>query len=197
MSELRLRFAQLADAGMMLAIYTDCAVGKEHAVPTRIEFTRRMEADMKAGLPWVVAEQEGALLGYACARRFDEKYGFYMDVEVAAYLTEDSFEYQLNGVLYTALLNLLYHQRYCGCYALVTNENESRISAYKAYGFKEFVRFSNTNFKDGRWLDTVCFHLNLQPCPEKLILPAPFGELDTRKVNEIFVRAADCSAQLN
>ena len=71
MGTVTLRFAEKADAGMMMAIYApfvlETTATWETAVPPRPEFEARMERCSADGLPWLVAEEGGALLGYAYA----------------------------------------------------------------------------------------------------------------------------------
>ena len=68
MGTVTLRFAEKADAGMMMAIYApfvlETTATWETAVPPRPEFEARMERCSADGLPWLVAEEGGVLIGF-------------------------------------------------------------------------------------------------------------------------------------
>lgn len=194
MKNLTLRFANHHDAGLMLAIYVSkigSAGTKECGVPTRLEFTQQMEKDMKDGFPWVVAERDGALLGYAFARRFEERYGFEWAVELSAYLASDADTFRIQEILYAAILNVLYQQGYCSCYALVTTQNSLEVEFYKDYGFKEVARLPYACYKQGNWWELSYFHLKLRPYVASPVPPVPFYQLDPDIMKKIFCRAAD------
>ena len=116
MGTVTLRFAEKADAGMMMAIYApfvlETTATWETAVPPRPEFEARMERCSADGLPWLVAEEGGALLGYAYAARFGRRAGYAWDVEVSVYLSEDAHGRHIGTALYGALLALVSRQGY-------------------------------------------------------------------------------------
>ena len=72
-----IRAASEQDADAIAAIYsyyvTDTIVTFEEEPPSRSEISRRIATVRNAGLPWVVAEDNDAILGYAyatpCSRR--------------------------------------------------------------------------------------------------------------------------------
>ena len=111
MGTVTLRFAEKRDAGMMMAIYApfvlETTATWETAVPPRPEFEARMEQCSADGLPWIVVEEDGALLGYAYGARFGRRAGYAWDVEVSVYLSEDAHGRHIGTALYGALLALL------------------------------------------------------------------------------------------
>ena len=85
-----IRTASPADAAALAEIYNHYI---DHSVAT-FEETRINAADMAGrmaavasfGLPWVVAEREDELLGYAYANRWRERSAYRYSVEVTVYL---------------------------------------------------------------------------------------------------------------
>ena len=68
--DLLIRFAKMEDAEELLALYTpyvtDTVITFEYEVPSLEEFKDRMRQTMKK-YPYLVAEQNGEILGYSCA----------------------------------------------------------------------------------------------------------------------------------
>lgn len=180
---------------MMLAIYspyvTDSTATWEYVIPSRADFTQRVDDCMRAGLPWLVAEEDGSLLGYAYAGRFGERKGYDWSAEVSVYLTADAHGRHIGTALYTALLNLLYLQGYCSCYALVTSQNSASVAFHKSCGFMEAARLPNVGYKNNRWLGLSYLYLNLRPYSPTPVTPISFYEIDPQKVEETFRRSAN------
>ena len=157
MGTVTLRFAEKADAGMMMAIYApfvlETTATWETAVPPRPEFEARMERCSADGLPWLVAEEDGALLGYAYAARFGRRAGYAWDVEVSVYLSEDAHGRHIGTALYGALLALVSRQGYINCYALITEGNLASEEFHKALGFEPAARLECCGYKMGQWLN--------------------------------------------
>ena len=107
-----IRDAQLSDAKALLDIYApyveDTAVTFEYDVPTEEEFRGRIAKVMKQ-YPWVVAEEDGRIAGYAYASPFKERAAYQWAVETSIYvdchmkrqgiglLLHDALEQRLNG----------------------------------------------------------------------------------------------------
>jgi phosphinothricin acetyltransferase len=194
MGKLTVRLAKPGDAGMLLAIYAPYVIDSpatwEYDVPGRAEFTARLDRCMREGFPWLVAEEDGALLGYAYAGRFGERRGFDWDVQVAIYLTPDAHRRHIGTALYTALLNLLHQQGYCNCYALVTSENEASCAFHASCGFTEAAHLPNAGFKHGQWLGLTYYFLNLRPCVAQPAAPISFYEIDPQRREQILYRSS-------
>ena len=89
-----LRPATSADAPALTAIYahyvTHTAVSFECQTPSVAEFIARMEQVRVHQLPYLVAEAEGQLLGYAYASPFSERPAYLPSVELTIYLAPSS-----------------------------------------------------------------------------------------------------------
>lgn len=91
MPSLHLRPAVPEDAGELLSIYRPyvehTAVTFEYAVPTPAQFTQRVR-DTLATHPYLVAEAEGTLLGYAYAAPFHPRAAYQWAAETTIYLRQ-------------------------------------------------------------------------------------------------------------
>ena len=182
MGTVTLRFVEKRDAGMMMAIYApfvlETTATWETAVPPRPEFEARMEQCSADGLPWIVAEEDGALLGYAYGARFGRRAGYAWDVEVSVYLSED------------ALLALLKRQGYLNCYALITEGNFASEEFHKALGFEPAARLECCGYKMGQWLSLCCYHLALAARPQAPSRPVPLSAVPAEQAASVLRRAA-------
>lgn len=194
MGKISLRFAKPSDAGLMLAIYapyvTDSFSSWEYEVPSRAEFTARVESSLQSGFPWIVAEEDGALLGYAYAKRFGERRGYDWNAELSVYITQDAHGRRIGTALYTCLLNILYQQGFCNCYALITTQNNSSVAFHKATGFVEAARLPNLGYKQGLWLGLSYYYLNLRPHTINPPAPISLQAIDPDRLDDILQRSA-------
>ncbi|WP_367924524.1 N-acetyltransferase family protein [uncultured Ruthenibacterium sp.] len=188
-----IRPAAISDVGMMLAIYAPYVLNStaswESELPSRQIFAQRLQSCQDAGFPWLVAEQEGAILGYAYAARLGERSGYDWTTQVSVYVAEDARGRGLGTALYGALLAILKMQGYCSCYALVTESNSASVSFHKAMGFLEAASLPNAGFKLGKWLNLAYYYLPLNPCSLSPKRPTSFLKLDPQQLHRIFCKA--------
>ena len=90
--DLLIRFAKMEDAEELLALYTpyvtDTVITFEYEVPSLEEFKDRMRQTMKK-YPYLVAEQNGEILGYSCAGAFKGRAAYDWAVETSIYVKHD------------------------------------------------------------------------------------------------------------
>lgn len=95
-----IRMAREDDVPALLAIYapyvTDTAITFEYEAPDAAEFTRRMRRIL-ARYPYLAAESEKGVLGYAYAAPFKERAAYDWAVETTIYLRRDCGEWGWAG----------------------------------------------------------------------------------------------------
>lgn len=182
MPEITLRMARGADADAMLRVYapyvTSSLASWEYEPPSPAEFARRVREHLAAGFPWLLAEADGAALGYAYAGRLAERRGYDWDAEVTVYLDAAAHRRHIGTALYTALLTLLAAQGYVNCYALVTDPNPASAAFHRRMGFAEAARLPHSGFKHGQWLGLSYYHKALCAPPARPAPPVPVTALD-------------------
>ena len=153
-----IRFAAAKDAAELLEIYapyvTGTTVSFEYEVPTVEEFRRRVE-ETSARYPYLVWEEDGALLGYAYAHPYAARPAYQWSAELTVYLRQGVSRRGLGSQLYGALMELLRLQGVRNVYGCVTAENTASVAFHHALGFREAGRFSQVGYKLGRWLDVL------------------------------------------
>ena len=109
-TEITLRMATKEDAPALLDIYTpyvlETAVTFEIEPPTLEEFTARIERVLER-YPYIVAEKDGAILGYAYASAFRPRAAYSHAAETSIYVRKDLRSRGLGRRMYEALAKLL------------------------------------------------------------------------------------------
>ncbi len=161
-----IRFAQPADAPDLLAIYapyvTDTSVSFEYDVPTVAEFAQRVEI-ISGQLPYLIAETNGRILGYAYASRHRDRAAYQWSVDTAVYVHPDGHRQGIARRLYTRLFDLLRRLGYYNAYAGITLPNPGSEAFHQSMGFAPIGVYDNVGCKFGEWHSVGWFALALQP----------------------------------
>jgi L-amino acid N-acyltransferase YncA len=87
---MRIRPVNAQDAAALCAIYNhyveNTVVSFEEESITVADFAARIDKIRTVGLPWFVAEQDGTVLGYAYAARWQERSAYRFCALVSVYL---------------------------------------------------------------------------------------------------------------
>ena len=151
-----IRLARESDVEAMLAIYTpyvlETTVTFEYVPPTPDEFLARFQS-ITQKLPWLVWEEEGAVLGYAYASLPFERAAYAWCAEPSIYLRPDARGRGIGRQLYAALEALLSQMGYAVSFAIITGENEASLAFHRAQGYEKCAEMVKCGLKFGRWLD--------------------------------------------
>lgn len=187
-----IRLATPRDAEEMLEIYApyvrETAVTFEYEVPTVEEFRGRVERTLPR-YPWLTAEEDGLLLGYAYAGQFQSRAAYQWDAEGSIYLRPQAHGTGLAEVLYRCLMELLTAQEIKNFYGCITHPNPASEAFHRKMGFIDLAVFPKAGYKLGRWLDVLW---NYHPLGETNGLPIPFrpfGELEPDLIAAILRQA--------
>ena len=186
-NEIKIRPATEADAAEILNIYapyiTDTAITFEYDVPTLEEFTGRIRHTLEK-YPYLVAEQNGKILGYAYVGPFHDRAAYDWAVESTIYCAPDARGFGVGDTLYRALLDILDGMGYWNVYALVADPNPASERIHARLGFTCVGREPHTAYKFG-WLGLSTWWLPLRRGNEK---PEPTHPLTQEQVEEILGR---------
>ena len=184
MPDILIRPAELRDVPAMLAVYApyveETAVSFEYAVPSEEEFRARLER-VQSFYPWLVAEEQGRVLGYAYASRFHPRAAYDWSVEVSIYLGRNERRRGLGRRLYEVLEQCLLSQGVLTAYSCIAHAPEpdeyldhSSILFHERMGYRLTGTFPACGYKFGRWYGMIWMEKRLVPAdaPEAL-RPAP------------------------
>jgi len=155
-----IRDAVEADFGQVQAIYAHhvrSGVGTfEETEPTVYEMTARWRSATGFGLPWLVAEAEGRLWGYAYATPFRTRSAYRFIAEDAIYVAHDAHRRGVGRQLLQALIDRCSAMGLRQLLAVIGDSgNTGSVGLHAALGFAPAGAFRDVGYKHGRWLDIV------------------------------------------
>ncbi|MBK1784811.1 N-acetyltransferase [Prauserella sp. ASG 168] len=165
-----LRDASTADLPAIAEIYAhyvrDSVATFEFDAPDAAEWQRRFTAITEAGLPFLVAESDGRVAGYAYCGPWKTRPAYRHTVEDSIYLAPWALGRGLGGALLDELLDRCTRSGLREVIAVITDSgDESSAELHRRRGFAEVGRLRQVGDKHGRLLDTVLFQRSL-PQPE-------------------------------
>ena len=166
MSSTSLRAVQAADAAALADIYnhfvhSTVITFEEAAVPAEV-MRGRIEEVVSAGLPWVVLEAGGELLGYAYASKWKVRAAYRFAVETTIYLRAGAGGQGHGTSLYHELLRRLRMGQFHTAIGGIALPNEASVRLHQRLGFTPVAQFKEVGFKLGRWVDVGYWQLLLQ-----------------------------------
>jgi phosphinothricin acetyltransferase len=152
-----IRNAQPTDAATIVEIYNhyvlNTTITFEEQPVTAPQMAERMAEVQAAGLPWLVAEREGRVLGYAYASKWKARSAYRHSVECSVYLDHQAVGGGMGSSLYAALFAELKARGLHVVIGGIALPNESSIALHEKFGFKKVAQFEEVGFKFGRWVD--------------------------------------------
>lgn len=159
-----IRMATVGDVPRILEIYgpyvENTAISFEYTVPTLAAFTQRF-LEITDQFPWLVWEEDGAVLGYAYGSRPFERAAYQWSAEASIYLCTEAWGRGIGKKLYAALEALLKAQGYRKVYAIITTANEPSVAFHRAVGYRHTATMPDVGYKFGKWYGTVWMEKDL------------------------------------
>lgn len=128
----------------------------ETTPPTLEEMTARRADVLSKGLPWLVAEEAGEVLGYAYGNWFKPRPAYRFSVEDSIYLAPEAAGKGLGRALLAELLATLERSGIRKVMAVIgDSDNAGSVGVHRALGFSHVGTVKACGWKFGRWLDIV------------------------------------------
>jgi phosphinothricin acetyltransferase len=165
-ADLLIRDATEADLPAILDIYND-AVANTTAIwnDNLVDLQNRQEwfaARLARGFPVLVAEQNGAIAGYAAYGDWRAFEGFRHTVEHSVYVHKDHRGSGIGRLLMQALVETARERKVHVMIACIEAGNAASIRLHESLGFRVAGTFREVGTKFGRWLDLTCMELKLE-----------------------------------
>ena len=171
-----IRAVRAEDAAAIAAIYRpyveETVVSFEEEAPDAAEMARRIAATT-ATYPWLVAEVDGALAGYAYGRPYNPRAAYRWTCETGIYLDRTARGRGIGRTLYGALLTALAARGFVSAIALISVPNPESTRFHEALGFSAVGIVRGVGFKHGAWHDVGYWQRDLAE--------RPIAPIDTRR----------------
>jgi L-amino acid N-acyltransferase YncA len=168
---LTLRPARDTDLPRITEIYAHAVLNGtasyEYDAPALEEMTRRFRAIIDGNFPYLVAQQDGRVLGYAYASHFRTRPAYRFMVEDSVYISPDAQGQGIGTLLLAELLARCEASGFRQMIAVIGDAAVNLPSArlHSAMGFVECGRIPNSGFKFNRWCDTLLMQRALNGGP--------------------------------
>lgn len=193
---LRLRLATPADGAACAAVYgpyvRETAISFELEPPDAVEMSARI-ARTTERMPWVVAEIDGVIRGYAYAGRWRERAAYGWTGESAVYVDGEHRGLGIGRSSMRALLAILRAQGFHSVVAGVTAPNPASVALHVSLGFTRVGNFEAVGWKHGGWHGVEWFGLELA----ERAAPNPIRPLPVMlDAPEVLAALRDCANRL-
>jgi phosphinothricin acetyltransferase len=152
------RLARVADADACAAIYapyvTDTAISFELEPPSPAEMAVRIASALESHV-WVVAEEEGRVIGYAYGARLHMRGAYRWSCEVSVYVERGRGRNGVGRALYATLFERLAARGYLMAVAGMTLPNDASVGLHRAMGFEPVGVYRRIGYKRGGWHDVA------------------------------------------
>ncbi|MGX5848373.1 N-acetyltransferase family protein [Mesorhizobium sp. PL10] len=167
MSIVTMRGALEVDLDRITEIYADAVThgtaSYELEPPSRAEMGARFDSLTGGGFPYLVAEKDGVVLGYAYAGAFRPRPAYRFIVEDSVYVAPDAKGQGVGLMLMQALIEACRVAGFRQIIAVIGDghADSASVRLHEKLGFRHSGRLEGSGYKHGRWLDTVFMQLSL------------------------------------
>jgi L-amino acid N-acyltransferase YncA len=173
-----IRLALTSDAPAIAAIYRPYVEGSrvsfEETAPDAVEIARRMDSPLH---PWLVAEADGPVVGYASSSPYHRRRAYRWTVETSVYLTPDAQGSGVGKHLLSSLIDLLTRQGYVTAIGAIALPNPASIGLHQRLGFAPAGVYREVGWKLGVWADVSLWQRDLAPRSDHPDEPLPYAEI--------------------
>ena len=154
-----IRYALPHDAAHICTIYNhyiQTSIITFEEQPVSID---EMQTRMNAELPWLVAKDEGDIVGFAYASTWNSRCAYRFSVESTIYLDATSTGRGIGKILYSAQLEELRQLSLHSVIGGIALPNPASLALHEKLGFTKVAHFKEVGWKFDRWIDVGYWEL--------------------------------------
>jgi L-amino acid N-acyltransferase YncA len=165
---MRIRLATPDDAASIADIYAPYCINSSitfEIEPVSAEAMAERMIKLGVKYPWLVADDNGTIAGYAYAGPHHERAAYRWSSNVSVYVDQ---AYQRRGIgraLYRSLFDFMRLQGFANAIAGITLPNPPSVALHESLGFKLVGVYRQIGYKLGVWGDVGWWQLVLQEQP--------------------------------
>ena len=108
---------------------------------------------LPAPLPWLIAERDARVVGYAYAARWHSRSAYRFSAEITVYVDASQTRTGVGSRLYDQLFPILRARGIHAVVAGISLPNESSVVLHERFGLTKVAHFKEVGFKFNRWID--------------------------------------------
>ena len=150
------RKAEIADAAQIAEIYNYYIQNTHHTFETEplgVDEMQKRIGEIIEEYPYLVAEEDGEIFGYAYADRFRLRQAYEFSVDVSIYVKNAAKKKGIGTLLYETLFDELAETNVHIIVAGISLPNDNSVRFHEKLGFKKVAHFREIGYKLGRWID--------------------------------------------
>ena len=128
---------------------------------TADDMTLRIREAQSDALPWLIAEVDGHVAGYAYASKWKGRCAYRYSVESTVYLDPKYTGRGLGSLLYVALIDAIRELKMHAVIGGISLPNEASVALHEKLGFRKVGTFGEVGHKFDRWIDVGYWQLIL------------------------------------
>jgi phosphinothricin acetyltransferase len=134
----------------------------EEQAPSLEEMRRRYEDVVRQGLPYLVADEKGEVLGYGYCTLYRTRSAYRHTLEDSIYVKQGRQGKGIGKAVLAELIHCCAALNYRQMIAVIGDSaNTASIAAHASLGFVRAGNLRSTGYKFGRWVDSVLMQLPL------------------------------------
>ncbi|HEY4039966.1 MAG TPA: arsinothricin resistance N-acetyltransferase ArsN1 family B [Burkholderiaceae bacterium] len=153
----RIRSASTEDGEAIARIYQhyvlNTSISFEEQPLSAGEMSERIDDVMSSALPWLVAERDQQIVGYAFAVKWKARSAYRHSVESSVYLDPALIGRGVGTQLYRALLERLRQRSIHTVIGGIALPNAASVALHERLGFAKVAHFREVGYKFGQWID--------------------------------------------
>ncbi len=153
---MNIRDAKLEDAQQVADVYNYYVQKTHHTFetePLEAEEMRKRIAEVTEKYPFLVAEEDGVIVGYAYATQFKLRQAYEYASEVSIYVRNAAKQKGIGTQLYMKLFDELSSTDIHAVVAGISLPNDASVRFHERLGFEKVAHFREVGYKLGRWID--------------------------------------------
>ncbi len=133
--------------------------------PVSVESVHATWAHGRDRYPWLVADREGAVIGYAKAGIWRDRAAYQWTTEIGLYVADTARGQGIGRALYIELLAELTRRGFRSVIAGITLPNDPSVALHRAFDFSSVGTIRDAGYKLGAWHDVELWQKRLATDP--------------------------------
>jgi phosphinothricin acetyltransferase len=159
---MNIRTVTLNDAAQIAEIYNYYIKNTHQTFETEALSADEMRArisEIIENYPYVAAEENGVIYGYAYATQFKLRQAYEYSAEVSIYVRSEAKQKGIGTLLYDKLFEELRQTDIHAIMAGISLPNDGSVRFHEKLGFEKVAHFKQVGYKLGRWVDVGYWEL--------------------------------------